>query len=77
MTVTIREDGAYHFLSMRTIGIMHGQGTFTIADGKLRAETERGWGLGMLYEKGERQMLKVEGATEGWYGYSADLDPAK
>jgi len=75
--VTIREDGVYHFESVRTIGIMQGQGTFTIADGKLRAETERGWGLVTLYEEGGRRMLKVEGATKDGMRYSADLDPAK
>jgi len=77
ITVTIREDGAYHFEAVRPIGIMQGQGTFTITDGKLRAETERGWGEATLYEEGGRRMLKIIGATKDGVQYSAELAPTK
>lgn len=77
VTLAIREDGAYSFQSVRVIGIFQGQGTFTLIDGKLRAETDRGWGLATLYEEGGRRMLKVEGATHDGVQYAADLDLVK
>jgi hypothetical protein len=77
VTLTIRDDGAYDFVSVRTIGIFQGKGTFALIDGKLRAETERGWAVATLYEEGERRMLKVAGATKDGTQYSADLDPTK
>jgi hypothetical protein len=70
-------DGGYDFVSVRTIGIFHGKGTFTLIDGKLRTETERRWGMATLYEEGARRMLKVEGATKDGTQYSADLAPMK
>jgi hypothetical protein len=77
VTLIIREDGAYAFEAVRTIGIMHGKGTFTLTDGKLRAETERGWAEATLYEEGDRKMLKVIGATTDGVQYSAELAPKK
>lgn len=77
VTLTIRDDGGYDFVSVRTIGIFHGQGTFTLIDGKLKTETERGWAIATLYEEAGRRMLKVEGATKDGVHYSADLDPTK
>lgn len=77
VTLIIREDGAYAFETVRTIGIMQGQGTFTLADGKLRAESERGWFEATLYEEGGRRMLKVIGAAKDGVQYSAELDPKK
>ena len=77
VTVTIHNDGSYQFKSVRTIGIMHGEGTFTLDDGKLRSETDRGWIVATLYEEGGRRMLKAEGATKEGTQYSADLGPTK
>ena len=77
VTLTIRDDGSYEFVSIRTIGIFHGKGTLTLIDGKLRAETERGWAMITLYEEGGRRMLRVEGATKEGTEYSADLTPTK
>jgi hypothetical protein len=77
MTLTIRDDGSYDFVSVRTIGIFQGQGTCTLIDGKLKTETERGWAIATLYEEGGRRMLKVEGATNDGTQYSADLAPTK
>jgi hypothetical protein len=77
VTLAIRDDGSYDFVSMRTIGIFHGKGTFTIVDGKLRAGTDRGSAIITLYEDGGRRMLKVEGATKDGTQYSADLTPTK
>jgi len=77
VTLTIRDDGSYDFVSVRTIGIFQGQGTFTLIDGKLKAETERGSTIATLYEEGGRRMLKVEWATKDSAQYSADLAPTK
>jgi hypothetical protein len=77
VTLRIRDDGGYNFVSVRTIGIFQGEGTFTLIDGKLKAETERGWTIATLYEEAGRRMLKVEGATKDGTQYSADLDPTK
>jgi hypothetical protein len=77
MTLTIRDDGSYDFISVRTIGIFQGQGTFTLIDGKLKTETERGWTIATLYEEDGRRMLKVEGAAKDGVQYSADLAPTK
>jgi hypothetical protein len=77
MTLMIHEDGSYHFESVRTVGIMHGQGIFAIIDGKLRGETKRGWGIVTLYEGSGQRRLRVAGATNDGVQYLADLDPTK
>ena len=77
VTLTIRDDGSYEFMSVRTIGIFQGQGTCTLIDGKLKTETERGWAITTLYEEGGWRMLKVEGATKDGVQYSAELTPSK
>lgn len=77
VTLVTGEDGSYEFVSMRTIGMFHGKGTFTIIDGKLTVETERGSAVLTLYEEGGRRMLKAEGATKDGVQYSADLTPAQ
>ena len=75
MTLIIREDGAYQFQSVRTIGILQGKGNFTLTDGKLRAENEEGWGVATLYKDDSRRMLKMEGVTKDGTPYSAALHP--
>lgn len=77
MTMAIREDGAYQFESVRTIGIMQGQGAFTLVDGKLRVESDKGWASATLYEESGRRMLKVEAMAKDGVQYSADLEPIK
>ncbi|OAI45388.1 hypothetical protein AYO43_08245 [Nitrospira sp. SCGC AG-212-E16] len=77
LMVLIHDDGSYQFKSVRTIGIMQGQGRFTLADGKLTVENEHGQIVGTLYEEGGRRMLKLEGATKDGTQYSADLEPKK
>ncbi len=77
VTVAIREDGTYQFESTRVIGIFRDQGTFSLSDGKLRTETNKGETLTTLYEDYGRKMLKVEGKTKDGVSYSANLDPVK
>ena len=64
-------------MSLRTIGIFQGQGAFTLIDGKLRTETDKGSAILTLYEERGRRMLKVEGATNDGVKYSANLDPSE
>lgn len=73
VTLTIRDDGSYDFVCVRTIGIIQGQGICPLIDGKLKTETERGLAITTLYEEGGRRTLKVEGATKDGVQYSADL----
>lgn len=75
--VMIYNDGSYQFKSVRTIGILQGQGRFTLAGGKLKVENEHGQIVATLYEEGGRRMLKLEGATKDGTQYSADLEPKK
>jgi hypothetical protein len=77
LMVMIYNDGSYLFKSVRTIGIMQGQGRFTLADGKLKVENQHGGIVGTLYEEGGRRMLRLEGATKDGTQYSADLEPKK
>lgn len=56
---------------------MHGQGAFTLTDGKLRAETERGWDEATLYAEGTRRRLKIVEGTKDGVQYSAELAPKK
>lgn len=77
VTMTIHREGAYHFESVRTIGLMQGEGTFTLTDGKLRAETERGWIMTTLYKEDGRRMLRVTAEAKSGVKYSADLAATK
>ncbi len=77
VTVTIHRDGAYHFESVRTIGLMQGEGTFALTDGTLRVETGRGWIMATLYEEEGRRMLSVMAEATDGVKYSADLTPTK
>ena len=77
LMVMIYNDGSYQFKSVRTIGILQGQGRFTLADGHLKVENEHGGIVGTLYEEGGRRMLKFEGATKDGTQYSAELEPKK
>jgi len=77
MTLTIHDDGSYDYMSERgIIGLFLGKGTFTLIEGKLRAETGLGWAIVTLYEEDGRRMLKVEGA-KNLVTYSADLFPTE
>lgn len=77
VTLVISGDGTYQFVSPRTIGIFQGQGTFTLVDGTLRTDTDRGSTLVTLYEGSGKRMLKVEGTTQDGVKYSANLDASQ
>lgn len=63
--VTIGEDGTYDFGIYRTIGVFGGKGQFTLQDGKLMAQGERGRVTYELYERGGRRYLKGIGVAGG------------
>lgn len=77
LTLTIRENGTYHFESVRTIGIMQGDGTFTVLDGRLRMDKEGAWITGQLYADDSRRRLTIEAESKDGVHYAADLAPGK
>lgn len=77
VTLVISGDGTCQFVNPRTTGIFQGQGTFTLIDGKLRTNTDRGLALVTLYEESGGRMLKAEGTTKDEMKYSANLDASQ
>jgi len=76
--VSIGEDGSYEFASYRQIGVFHGQGTFTLKDGRVSTTTERGTATCTLYSaNGDRRLLRAHGVNKQGVKYSADLTPAQ
>jgi hypothetical protein len=71
--LTIGSDGTYDFGVYRTIGALTGKGTFTLQDGKLRMQGERGQGVYTLYEGNGRQYLRAEGALSSGMPLSAEF----
>lgn len=77
VTVVIAPDGRFRFTSARTIGILTGEGTLTVADGHLTATTERGSLEMTLYEADSQRMLKAKGQSSDGIGFVVDLTPVK
>jgi hypothetical protein len=73
--VRIHENGAYEFASYRTIGVFHGKGQFTLKDGTLFVETERGTATIALFVAEAGRMLRAEGETKDGLKYSGELFP--
>jgi hypothetical protein len=71
----IHEDGAYQFAAYRTVGVFGGKGQFTLKDGTLFAETERGTGTLALFVAEAGRMLRAEGETKDGLRYSGELFP--
>jgi hypothetical protein len=59
LELTIRDDGSYEAVSSRVIGVMRGTGRFTIADGRLVAQGERGSAVAALATRGAERRLDV------------------
>lgn len=75
--VHIREDGTFQFFSYRTIGVFSGNGSLTLDNGTLTAQTDRGRMTLSLYMANDQRMLKGEGVSDDGLKYSAELTPAK
>lgn len=71
--LTIGNDGTYDFGVYRTIGALTGKGTFTLQDGKLRMQGERGQAVYTLYEGNGRQYLRSEGELSSGMPLSAEF----
>ncbi|MDH4328058.1 MAG: hypothetical protein OEV77_06025 [Nitrospira sp.] len=75
--VTIADDGRYEFASYRTIGVLSGQGQFTLADGQLTVTTERGTATGSLLVSDGSRMLRITGVMSDGMQYTAELEPSR
>jgi hypothetical protein len=59
LELTIRDDGSYEVVSTRLIGVMRGTGRFTLADGKLVTQGERGSATLALATRGPERRLDM------------------
>ena len=73
--VRIHEDGTYEFAAYRTVGVFGGKGQFTLKDGTLFVETERGTASIALFVAEAGRMLRAEAETKDGLRYSGDLLP--
>lgn len=75
----IQQDGTYHFQAVRTIGIFSGNGKFTVENGTLIANTDKGTIHLQLYHhpgKDDR-VLKGEGRSANGMTYRGELTPTR
>jgi hypothetical protein len=77
VTLIILPDGRYRFTSARTIGILRGEGTFTVEDGRLTSTGERGTMDVTLLEGEGRRMLRATGQSSDGLGFVAEVTPVK
>jgi hypothetical protein len=75
--LTIGDDGAYTFGVARTIGLFSGTGRFTLADGKLVMQGDRGRATFGLFEGAGRRQLRADGVLTNGQPVSAQLNPAR
>lgn len=75
--LAIAEDGTYDFGIVWTIGVFGGKGKFTLKDGKLLMEGERGRATYALYEGDGRRYLRADGVLGSGGTVSAELKPAR
>jgi hypothetical protein len=76
VAILIATDGRFRFTSVRTIGVLSGEGTFTVADHRLTVSTEQGSIDMTLYEADGRRMLKTKARSHDGFEYFSDLTPA-
>jgi len=77
VTVLIAPDGRFHFSSVRTIGLLTGEGNLTLTDGHLMATDERRSLEMTLYEADNQRMLRTKGQSSDGFGFHVDLTPVK
>jgi hypothetical protein len=77
VTLIVLPDGRYRFTSARTIGILRGEGTFTVEDGRLTTTSERGTMDLTLFEGEGRRMLRATGRSSDGLGFIAEVTPVK
>jgi hypothetical protein len=77
ITVTIREDGSYDFVSAQPDGTSRGSGKIVINDGRLRIEGEKGLGTGTLLRNPAGDLImNVDAVLSDNSTVSAKLWPA-
>lgn len=77
VAIMIEPDGRFRFASVRTIGLLSGEGTFTLKDGKLTFRSEKFTIDATLFEADGKRMLKAEGIASDGMGYNSELTPAR
>jgi len=77
VALIIEPDGQFRFTSVRTIGILSGEGTFTLKDGKLTFNSDRFTINAALFEADGKRMLRAEGMASDGMGYSSELTPMR
>jgi hypothetical protein len=75
----IQPDGAFHFEAYRTIGVFAGDGVFTLQEGTLLAESEKGRITALLYRHAGKndRLLRAEGTSGDGITYHAELTRAR
>jgi hypothetical protein len=76
LTLVIADNGAYEFVSYRTIGVFAGKGTLALTDGKLNVKSDKGGQMTLaLYAdtRSSERMLRVNARDSGGFTYTADL----
>jgi len=77
VSMIIAPDGKFRFVSVRTIGVMSGEGSFALTNGKLTASSERGTIEATLFEAEGQRMLKAEGKASDGMEYNAEMTQTK
>lgn len=77
VALIIEPDGRFRFTSVRTIGILSGEGAFTLKDGKLTFRSERGTINAGLFEADGKRMLKAEGVGTDGMEYHTEMMPMR
>jgi hypothetical protein len=76
VTVVIASDGRFRFSGEKTLGLLSGDGSITVAEGRLTATTEKESATLTLYEADNQRMLNIKGqSTDGLVEFEANLTP--
>jgi hypothetical protein len=77
VAIMIEPDGRFRFASVRTIGLLSGEGTFSLKDGKLTFHSQKFTIDAALFEADGKRMLKAEGVASDGMEYNTELTPAR
>lgn len=76
VTLIVLPDGRFRFISARTIGILSGEGVFSVVDDHLTVSTERGSFDLSLFEGAGQRLLRATGQSSDGSRFIAELTPA-
>lgn len=77
VTLIVLPDGRFRFLSARTIGILSGEGVFSVVDDHLAVSTERGSIDLSLFEGEGQRLLRATGRSRDGSQFNAELTPTE